>query len=100
MGNNASPAPVHQLVGKIFSAATDYAEAHLQDCAKDLVTWHKTGICPDGAFRVCAGMIPDGLDQMQMAEFIVTRAALFVTAYPPNSTNQQRDAAPTVLGGA
>jgi hypothetical protein len=78
---------MHQMtdvVGRIAGPAIRFAENNLAECASDLIEWRQSGICPGGSFKKCADLIPSYLDQMQWAEYIVTKCALYSAANPPN----------------
>jgi hypothetical protein len=59
-----------------------FARSNLKSCARDVIEYSVTGILPNGNFKKCANMVPKNLNQIQIAEHIISRVAIHSVAFP------------------
>lgn len=70
---------------KLMATMQVFIREHMVACASDLLTWHRTGVLPEGKLREAADIIRPayGDDALNLAEGKVVLEALAVVAQPP-----------------
>jgi hypothetical protein len=59
----------------------DFVQCNLKSCCKDLRRFKGTGILLEGNFKECVNMVPDHLNQLEVAEDIISRLAIYAVAH-------------------
>ena len=70
------------LTDELLVKISEFARSNLKSCARDIIHYTTTGILPEGNFKKCANMVPNNLDQLKIAEHLISRVAIHSVAFP------------------